>query len=327
VAQVGTTLLAVVLGVGGIMVVFWILNTISERLPGSWEHRLKPYFFIGPAVLMLVLYLVYPAIDTTINSFRSARLDEWVGLDNYQALFTDSSFQSTLFNNLIWIAVVPTFSVIFGLAVAALSDRLRPRWENVSKSLIFLPMAISFIGAATIWGFVYAFRPTARPQVGILNEVRVSVLGLESLNWLQVTNFRLNTLLLTVIMVWLQAGFAMVLLSAAIKSVPDDTIEAARVDGAVDRQIFFRVVLPQIKSTIFVVFTTITIVVMKIFDIVYVLGGPIQDSDVLVARMFREMFNVRHHGRAAVAVVVLIVAVVPLMVANIKRFREEEAHR
>lgn len=326
-AQVGTTILAVVVGVSGILATFWLLNLVAERLPGAWEHRAKPYFFIAPAVLMLLLYLVYPAIDTAINSFRNARLTEWVGLENYRDLFTDTTFLSTLINNVIWIAVVPTFSVLFGLAVAALADRLKPRWEKVSKSLIFLPMAISFIGAATIWGFVYAYRPTARPQIGLLNEIRVSLLGIDSVNWLQISDYRLNTLLLTVIMVWMQAGFAMVLLSAAIKSVPDDTIEAARVDGAVDRQIFFKVVLPQIKSSIFVVFTTITILVMKIFDVVYVLGGPIQDSDVLVARMFREMFNVRHYGRAAVAIVVLIVAVIPLMAANIKRFREEEATR
>ena len=325
-ARVGSMLGAVLLGVGGVIVVFWVLNRMTELLPSTWQHRVKPYVFVAPALLVVGIYLVFPAFSTALDSFRGPRGRDWVGLENYAYMVTASDVRSLLINNVLWIVMVPTFAVVFGLLVAVLADRLHPRWENVSKSTIFLPMAISFIGAATIWNFVYTFRPAGRPQIGLLNAFWTS-LGFSPINWLQVSTFRFNTFLLTVIMIWLQAGFAMVLLSAAIKSVPEETLEAARVDGATEWQTFFKVVVPQIKSTIFVVFTTVTILVMKIFDIVWVLGGPISDTDVVAARFYRELFVTRHWGRAAVLVVVLMVAVIPLMAVNIRRFRSEEAIR
>jgi alpha-glucoside transport system permease protein len=237
-----------------------------------------------------------------------------------------SDILSLFANNLIWIVTVPTFSVLFGLAVAVLADRLKPRWENLTKSVIFLPMAISFVGAATIWNFVYALRPAGRPQIGLLNALW-TLFGGNPVGWLQTPTFRLNTLLLTIVMIWMQAGFAMVLLSAAIKSVPDETLEAARIDGATSSQVFFRVVIPQIKSTIFVVFTTLTIIVMKIFDIVFTMTGGNFNTNVVANRFYFELFRFFENGRAAVLVVVLMLAIIPLMVANIRRFRQEEAIR
>ena len=324
--KIANGVIAVLGGVAGAMLLFWLLNAAVERLPASWEHRLKPYVFSGPALAALTLFLVFPAVLTIRASFYDSNTINFVGLQNYTTMLAQSEVLSVFFNNFLWIVMVPTFSVLFGLAVAVLADRLTARWENISKSVIFLPMAISFIGAATIWNFVYAYRPAGRPQIGLLNAIWTAI-GFEPVAWLQTPTLRLNTFLLTIVMIWMQAGFAMVLLSAAIKSVPEETIEAARIDGATETQTFFRVVVPQIKSTIFVVFTTITILVMKIFDIVFALTGGNYNTDVVTNRFYFELFRFFENGRAAVLVVVLMIAIIPLMVANIRRFREEEAIR
>jgi alpha-glucoside transport system permease protein len=324
--QLVNGLVAIIVGVFGVMALFWLLNFVVERLPPRLEHALKPYVFIGPALAVVGLFLVFPGVLTIRDSFFDARGDNFVGVDNYTTMAGEGEIQSVLLNNLIWIIVVPFFALAIGLAVAVLADRLTPKWENVTKSVIFLPMAISFIGAATIWNFMYTFRPPGRPQIGLLNAVWTG-LGNNPVNWLGVTNLRFNTLLLTIIVVWLQAGFAMVLLSAAIKSVPTETLEAARIDGARENQVFWKVIIPQIKSTIFVVMTTITITVMKVFDVVFALTGGRQNTDVVANRFYQELFRFRNQGRAAVLVVLLMVAVIPIMVANIRRFREEEALR
>jgi alpha-glucoside transport system permease protein len=319
-------LIAVVGGVMGAMVLFWVVNWLVERLPPKLEQRVKPYVFTGPALAVLLLFLVLPAILTIRDSFFGPNTEVFVGLSNYTSMLGQSDVLSVFFNNILWIIMVPTFSVIFGLAVAVLADQLKPRWESVSKSVIFLPMAISFIGAATIWNFVYAYRPAGRPQIGLLNAIWTN-LGFDPVAWLTVSSFRFNTFLLTIVMIWMQAGFAMVLLSAAIKSVPDETLEAARIDGASEVQIFFRVIVPQIMSTIFVVFTTITILVMKIFDIVFALTGGNFDTDVVANRFYFELFRFFENGRAAVLVVLLMIAIIPIMVANIRQFRQQEATR
>jgi len=326
VLKIANGLIAVVAGVAGAVALFWVLNAIVERLPGKWEERIKPYAFAGPAIAILALFLVFPAVLTLRASFYDSNTVDYVGFSNYSTMLRQPDILSLFANNLIWIVMVPTFSVIFGLAVATLADRLKPKWENVAKSVIFVPMAISFVGAATIWNFVYAFRPAGRPQIGLLNAIW-TMFGANPVGWLQTSTLRLNTLLLTVVMIWMQAGFAMVLLSAAIKSVPDETLEAARIDGATQSQVFFRVVIPQIKSTIFVVFTTITIIVMKIFDIVFTMTGGNFNTNVVANRFYFELFRFFENGRAAVLVVILMLAIIPLMVANIRRFRQEEAIR
>lgn len=317
-------LIAIVAGVGGIVVLYAVLNRFVEGLPEVWEHRLKPYVFVGPAIGAVAIFLLYPALQTSWLSFFGRFGTDWVGLDNYLELFAEKGFQETLINNLLWILVVPASALVVGLAVATLADRLRARWENISKSIIFLPMAISFVGASTIWGFVYAWRAPGRPQIGILNAV-LQQMGLEPVLWLQRSALNLNDFLLMVIMIWLQAGFAMVLLSAAIKNVPEETLEAARIDGASEWQIFWRVVVPQIRATIAVVFTTILILVMKVFDIVFVMTGGRFQTDVLGNRFITELFDFGHSGRAAAVVVVLLVAVIPAMIYNVRRFRAEEA--
>ncbi|MFW6009799.1 MAG: carbohydrate ABC transporter permease [Actinomycetota bacterium] len=324
--QLGSATIAIVVGVLGAMAVYWLLNRIIEALPSPWEQRLKPYVFIGPAIAIVAIFLVAPALLTVLDSFRGPNAQEFVGLDNYRAIIGSDDFHSLLLNNVIWIVVVPGISVSLGLLVAILADRLSPLWERVTKSLIFLPMAISFIGAGLIWRYVYEWRAPGRPQIGILNAI-LEQFGYEPIHWLGASDFRVNTLLLTVVMIWLQTGFAMVLLSAAIKAVPTETTEAARIDGASESQLYWRVVIPQIKSTIFVVTTTIMILVMKIFDVVFALTQGRFDTNVIANQFYFELFQVRHQGRAAVLVVILILAVVPIMIANVRRFREEEALR
>ncbi len=322
--KVINALLAVVGGVGGIIVLFWALNALTERLPEKWENRLKPYVFIGPAMLAVGIFLVYPALRTIYVSFLDARSENFVGLQNYTELAGDPALRSAVFNNLLWMIIVPAVSVALGLVIAVLADRMSAAGERISKSIIFLPMAISFVGASTIWLFVYAWVPASQEQFGLLNAIW-SGLGGEPTVWLQISAARLNTLLLIVIMVWLQAGFAMVLLSAAIKNVPEETLEAARIDGATEVQIFWRVIIPQVASTIAVVLTTILIGVLKTFDIVYVMTGGNFDTDLVAVRFITELFQFRQFGRAAAIVVVLMLATIPVMIYNIRQFRAQEA--
>ncbi len=322
--QLLNVVVAIIVGVGGVIALFWVLNALVERLPQKWETRLKPYVFIGPAVLVVTLFLLYPALDTLVRSFQNFDSTGFVGAENYQFLIRDRTLRSAIWNNVLWILLVPTVSVAVGLAVAVLADKLKPRWENLSKSLIFLPMAISFVGASTIWGFVYAWRPEGRAQIGLLNAIWTSFGG-SPIPWLQ--NQSVNDFALIAIMIWLQAGFAMVLLSAAIKNVPEDTLEAARIDGASEVQIFWRVVVPQIRSTIVVVATTILILVLKVFDIVYVMTNGNYGTEVVASRFIKELFTFFQWGRAAAIVVFLILVTTPFMYVNIRRFREQEATR
>jgi alpha-glucoside transport system permease protein len=317
---------AILAGVGGITLLYFVLNMLVERLPGKWEHRLKPFVFVAPAVVVVGLFLVYPAVQTVVYSFANDDSTAFIGLANYQELFSDSDFLNALYNNLLWIIIVPTMSVVIGLLVAVLADKLSGRFESISKSVIFLPMAISFVGAGTIWGFIYYAELRAPEQIGLLNALVVQFGG-EPVVWLQQSQFSLNDFLLMVIMIWLQAGFAMVLLSAAIKNVPVDTLEAARIDGANELQIFFRVVVPQIWATMLVVFTTILILVMKIFDVVYVMTNGAFGTEVVANVFFKQLLEFGNNGQAAAVVVVLMIAVIPLMVYQVRRYRAEEAGR
>lgn len=320
--KVANAITAILGGVGGALFLYWVLNLAVSRLPAKWEERFKPYVFVGPAVLFVGLFLIYPAARTAIGSFQDRRGEGFVGFDNFADLFGDSAFLGTLVNNVLWLLVVPALVVVAGLVVAVLADQLKRRSENFVKSMIFVPMAISFVGASTIWKFVYEFRAEGREQIGLLN--RIWTFFAEPVAWLQEDSFRLNSFLLMVIVIWLQTGFAMVLLSAAIKSVPDDTLEAARIDGATEVQIFFRIVVPQIWPTVITVFITVFILVMKIFDVIYVMTGGNFSTDVIANRFISELFNFGHEGRAAAIVVILMVAVIPVMIYQVRQFRKQE---
>ncbi len=321
-----TAILTVLYGVGGALIVYWLLNKLAELLPNKWEERIKPYFYILPAMSAIGLYLVYPAWQTIVFSFANRESTAWVGLKNYRDLLSSSDFRSTLFNTLLWILVVPAATIIVGLIVAVLADRLQPRAEKTAKTIIFLPMAISAVGAGTVWKFVYASNPPGEAQVGLQNAI-VTKFGVDPVNWLQLDNFRVNSFLLMVTLLWAQVGFAMVLLSAAIKGVPTETLEAARVDGANERQIFGRVVIPQIRNTIITVFVTVTIGVMKIFDIVYVMTNGNFNTNVVGNEFFNQLFSNNNNGYAAAIVVLLMIAILPLMVYQVRQFRAEEAAR
>ena len=319
-------LLAIVGGVGAALLLFWILNKLVEMLPGKWEERLKPWVFIGPAVAAIGLFLVYPAIRTFILSFANAQSTAWVGTENYTDLLSSSDFRQTLYNTLLWIAVVPAATVAIGLGVAVLADRLGPRSEKLSKSIIFLPMAISGVGQATIWRFIYEARPEGETQIGLQNAVWTA-LGFDPVAWLQVSTLHFNSFLLMIILIWAQVGFSMVLLSAAVKGVPVDTVEAARIDGANERQVFFRVIVPQIWATVITVFITVLIGVMKIFDVVYVMTNGNFNTDVIAVRFFNELFRNGNNGRASAIVVMLMIAVLPVIIYQVRHFRAEEAAR
>jgi alpha-glucoside transport system permease protein len=324
--KIANALIAIVGAVAGSLLLYWALNKVVERLPSKWEERLKPWVFIGPAVAVIGLFLIYPAIRTLILSFANAQSTEFVGIVNYTDLLSSDTFRATMFNTLLWVAIVPAFTVAFGLAVAVLADRLKDRAEKLSKSIIFLPMAISLVGASTIWRFIYDYKPPGQAQIGLQNAL-LTGLGFSPVQWLQLETARINSLLLMVIMIWAQVGFAMVLLSAAVKGVPADTLEAARIDGANERQTFFRVVVPQIWPTVVTVFITILIGVLKAFDIVYVMTGGNFNTDVVATRFYAELFTNGENGRAAAIVVMLVLVMIPIMIYQVRHFRQQEAMR
>jgi alpha-glucoside transport system permease protein len=324
VLKILNTLITVGVGVIAAVVLYWLLNKIAELLPGPWEDRIKPYLYILPAYAALVFYLVYPAVQTVVFSFANAQSTAWVGWDNYTQLLQSESFQDTLFNTLLWMIVVPVVVVALGLAMAVLADRLNPRWESTSKTIIFLPMAISAVGAGVVWGLVYNYRPEGREQIGLQNAI-ITALGFDPVAWLQVTEFHINSFFLMIMLMWAQVGFSMVLLSAAVKGVPEDTLEAARIDGANERDIFFRVVVPQIWGTVLTVYVTTLIGVMKIFDIVYVMTNGGFNTNVVGNEFFNQLFSNFNNGAAAAIVVMLMLATVPIMIYQVRNFRREES--
>jgi alpha-glucoside transport system permease protein len=327
-SKLGQGLIAIVLGVAGVWALFYAANTIVEALPARATALLRPYVFVLPAVAVVGLYLIYPTIGTVVESFVNVPEGEgW--LANYIEAFTDREVLLALRNNLIWLVVAPAVSVIIGLAFAGLVDRVR--WESLAKSFVFMPLAVSFVGASVIWKFVYAWKPPGLPQIGILNAMWVSAggflvdLGLledvEPIAWLQ--HIPWNTLALIAIMVWLQVGFAMVVLSAAIKGVPTELIEAARIDGASELQAFFWVTVPTIRGAILTVYTTIAIAVLKVFDIIFVTTGGNFDTSVVAVRMYQDMFRFRDFGQATTMAVILLIGVIPIMIVNIRNLRRQ----
>ncbi|TVP67036.1 MAG: sugar ABC transporter permease [Leptolyngbya sp. LCM1.Bin17] len=317
-----TAIAAIVLGSGGIIALFYGANWLVNGLPYGLRSRVLPWVYMTPALAVLAAFLILPTIRTLIISFMDRRSEAFVGLDNYIFAVTNSAMLIAFRNNLLWLVLVTSISVSLGLVIAVLVDRVP--YEPLAKALIFLPMAISFVGASVIWRFVYAYQPPGFEQIGLLNAIVVA-LGFEPVGWL--VNRTVNNFALIVIMIWLQTGFAMVLLSSAVKGIPQDVIEAARIDGANEFQIFWRITIPMINSTIVVVSTTIIVLVLKVFDIVFVMTGGNLDTDVIASRMIKEMFNFRNFGRGSAIAVILLLAVIPVMVANIRRFQQQEVNR
>lgn len=316
---------AVIVGVGGVWLLYWALDRLATALPATAGAGVRPFVFAGPALIILAFYLVYPTINTIILSFRDASGEGFVGVDNFARIFTESTYLVALRNSIAWAIVVPIVCVLVGLAVATLADILPRRTESVFKSVVFLPMAVSFVGASVVFAFIYSFRVEGfGEQIGLLNAVW-RAFGASPVDWLRVPLW--NNLFLMVILIWIQAGFAMVILSAAIKGVPDDIVEAARIDGANEWQVFRRITVPTIASTIVVVWTTILITTWKVYDIVAVMTGGDGGTSVIAERMVTEFFTFRNNGIGAALAVVLLIVVTPILVINIRRFREQEATR
>ena len=333
--QLVTALLTIVIGIGAAFLYFFGANWLLDRaLPARGADRgvngrnialaatIRPWLFLGPALLALGLYLVYPVFASVWLSFHGPSGKDFVGLRNYIWLVNDPGFRGALWNNFLWLLVVPAASTFLGLVAAALTDRLA--WGNIAKSLIFMPMAISFVGAAVIWKFVYDYRGDGE-QIGLLNAIVVALGGAPQA-WITVPFW--NDLFLMVILIWIQTGFAMVILSAALRGIPEETIEAAVLDGASGLQIFFRIMVPQIWGTIAVVWTTITITVLKVFDIVLAMTNGQWNTNVLANLMFDWMFRGGgDFGRGATIALVIMALVIPIMVWNIRNARAEMEDR
>ncbi len=313
-------IVAVVWGVGGVIGLFVIANWLVEKLPVLWRTRIQPFVFVGPALVILGWYLFLPTVRTLYLSFFDARGQEFVGLANYIYAFTNSAMIESFVNNLQWIVIGTGGSVGFGLLIALLADR--SRYERIFKAIIFMPMAISFVGAGVIWRFVYAFRPAGEAQIGILNAV-TTAFGASPQAWLTIRPW--NTFFLIVILIWLQTGYAMVLISSAIKGVPSQLIEAGRIDGASEFRVIRSIVIPHIMSTIVTVATTILILSLKIFDIVFTMTNGLYGTEVMASLQYKQMFRFFHYGRGSSIAIVLLIAVIPVMWYNLKRFTEREA--
>ncbi|TJZ92236.1 sugar ABC transporter permease [Paracoccus gahaiensis] len=319
----------IVIGVFGCVAWFWGSNWLLDRIypprgakAGDNIRRagqIRPWLFLGPAILFLSMYLVYPVLDSFWRSLFNSNGSSFVGLDNYIWLMGDAKFRESMVNNMMWLLVVPALSTVFGLIAAQLTDRIK--WGNIGKSLIFMPMAISFVGAGVIWKFIYEYRASGETQIGLLNWI-VTQFGGEPQIWLTLPVW--NNLLLMIVLVWIQTGFAMVILSAALRGIPEETIEAAILDGASPLQVFFKIKVPQIMGTIAVVWTTITIVVLKVFDIVFVMTNGQWGTQVLANLMYDWMFRgTPDYGRGSAIAIVLMILVTPIMVWNIYNARKE----
>jgi alpha-glucoside transport system permease protein len=327
------TITAVVVSIALCLLYFAGTNLLLDKIASlpfapknqreTLKSNIRPWLFLAPALLLLGAYFVYPLIETFRLSFYDASGEAFVGLSNYTWVFTDQNFLITIRNNFMWLLVVPAAATAFGLVVAVLADKVW--WGNFAKSMVFMPMAISFVGASVIWKFVFDFKGPEADQIGILNAM-VMGLGLEPQAWVTVPFW--NNFFLMAILIWIQTGFAMVILSAALRGVPQDTIEAATIDGASGLQIFFEIMIPQVMSTIVVVWTTITITVLKVFDVVMAMTGGQWDTGVLANLMYDWMFRGGgDYGRSSTLAMLLMFAVVPVMIFNIRRFRTEEAQR
>jgi alpha-glucoside transport system permease protein len=298
------------------------LSTSRQRTRRSNREKYFAWIWAGPAIIIVALFLVYPAISTIWSSFLDRNSVNFVGLKNYQTIFTNSGLLEVLRNNLLWLVLATAGTVFLGLIIAVLTDRVR--FESIYKSAIFIPMAISLTAASVIWGLMFFYSAPGQPQIGFLNAI-VTKFGSAPQGWL--INAGSNNFMLIAVYVWMWTGFSMVILSAALKSVPVEILEAARVDGASEISIFFRITIPMISPTIAVVTTTMLINVLKIFDVVYVMTGGDFKTNVVAVEFYQQYFNFSQYGVANALAVLLLLAVIPIMIFNIRRFRIQEAQR
>ncbi len=301
-----------------------------------------PWLWLAPALALLGVFLVYPVVDTFRRSFLDERSKSFVALDNYRFIIDNpqplvSDTHSALLNNVMWLTLFTAATVALGLILAVLTGRVR--YEAAAKSAIFIPMAISFVAASVIWRFMYEFNT----DIGTVNAT-VTSLGGEPTAWLQDTGaphtwltergpdtlprpIQINNLALVLVGVWMWTGFAMVILSAGLKGISTEVLEAARVDGANEWQIFRRIIVPILSPTIMVVATTLVIQGLKKFDLVWVMTGGRFKTDVVATLFYKEAFRIGDFGVGAALAVVLLLWVLPIMVISIRRFQFQEETR
>lgn len=325
-------LITIIVGVGGCVGYFYLSNQFLDKVlfrpsgPNAGRNinranMIRPWLFLAPAILALGLYLAYPVVETLRLSLTErvpGGGSVFVGLANYQQMFGEPKFWEAMRNNMLWLIVVPAASTALGLLAAQLTDRIA--WGNIAKSLIFMPMAISFVGAAVIWKLIYDVRPIDQAQIGVMNAVWVQMGG-EPLAWLTIPFW--NNFLLMIVLIWIQTGFAMVILSAALRGIPEETVEAAIVDGANPFQIFFKIKVPQIAPTILVVWTTITLLVLKIFDIVFAMTNGQWQTQVLANYMYDKLFRANDWGVGSASAMIIMLLVTPILVWNVRQARKE----
>ena len=319
----GEKIVVMLLAIALFVVVMGILLFAVDRpknVPG-WVVALA---FLGPSLALIIFGLIRPAVLTLYQSFFGRTTDEFVGFDNFQQLLTTADLRQVLYNTIAWVFLVPIVSTFLGLLYAVLVDR--SRFESIAKGLIFLPMAISFVGASIIWNFIYAYRADIGnlEQIGLANQLLVW-LGLEPYQFL--LNWPWNTLFLILVLIWIQTGFAMTILSAAIKAIPDDITEAAQLDGVSPRQMFFSITVPAIRPALVVVLTTIAIGTLKVFDIVRTMTGGNFGTSVVANEFYTQAFVQSNTGLGAALAIVLFVLVVPIVVYNVKQMRLSEEVR
>lgn len=306
----------------GILLYLLAGEVLLKKAGTSGGRTIRVALWLAPALVLLTLTLVYPLLSTIILSFKDARGESFVALANYIDIFTRTETLIAVRNNLLWILVYTVFVTAIGLVVATLSDRVG--YEKLVRTIVVLPTAISFVGAGVIWSFMYAYEPPGLPQTGTVNALLTGLLpSADPIAWLA-DKTTVNGALIF-IGLWMSVGLASVILSAAIKSVPWDTIEAARIDGANESRIFRSIILPQIAPSVVVVMTMMAVNALKIFDIIYVLTNGNYNSEVLATLMYSEMFAARNYGTASAFAVVLLLALVPILIMNVKSFREQSS--
>ena len=286
----------------------------------EYENVVRALIFIFPALLVLFLFIIYPVFETVRLSFYDKFGRDFVGWDNYIWAINDPNFRRSILNNLGWLLIVPTLSTFLGLVIASLADKIW--WGSIAKSIIFMPMAISFVGAGVIWKFIYDYRGPGDQQIGLLNAIIVS-LGMEPQAWLTISIW--NNLFLMAIMIWIQTGLALVIFSAALRGIPNETIEAARIDGASEFRIFWSIIIPYLEQTILVIWTIITILVLKVFDIIYAMTNGEWQTEVLANLMYDWMFRGGgDSGRGSVLAFCIMIGVIPILVWNLYRHKQEQ---
>lgn len=317
----GGKLLQVGIAIAAFAAVIGLIMLLVDKAPKSTKDKVTVIGFLAPAAILMIVGLVYPAIQTSFIAFTNAQ-GQPNGLDNFVWMFTQPEALVTLRNTIIWTVLVPLLSTVFGLAYAVFIDKARG--ERVLKSLVFMPMAISFVGAGIIWKLVYDYRGPNIEQTGVLNFLRVAF-GMEPKQFL--LDAPENTIFLIIVMVWIQTGFAMVILSAAIKGVPVELIEAARLDGANPWQQFRNVTVPGIRGSLVVVLTTITIATLKVFDIVRTMTAGNYDTSVVANEMYTQAFRAGEPGRGAALALILFLMVLPIVIYNARILRQQREIR